>query len=99
MILQTIKSLVGGKITKEITAKDINDEDCEGFQVVNNGKIFNYIILGDEEGNYPGCLEINEVIIVAPKESDQERKERIERIERDKANIARVDAQTRSSNA
>ena len=96
MILQTIKSLVGGKITKEITAKDINDEDCEGFQVVNNGKIFNCIILGDEEGNNPGCLEINEVIIVAPKESDQERKERIER---DKANIARVDAQTRSSNA
>ena len=62
MILRTIKSLVGGTITKEITTKDINDEDCEGFQVVNNGKIYNCSVLGDEEGNYPGSLEITEKI-------------------------------------
>ena len=60
MILRTIKSLVGGTITKEITTKDINDEDCEGFQVVNNGKTYNCSILGDEEGNYPGSLEITD---------------------------------------
>ena len=60
MIMRTIKSLIGGTITKEIITKDINDEDCEGFQVTNNGKIYNCSVLGDEEGNNPGSLEIME---------------------------------------
>jgi len=60
-VIYSLNHLVGGTITKEITTKDINDEDCEGFQVVNNGKTYNCSILGDEEGNYPGSLEITDV--------------------------------------
>ena len=60
MQIFSFKVLIGGTITKEITTKDLNDEDVDGFQVVNNGKTYNCSVLGDEDGNYPGALEITE---------------------------------------
>jgi len=59
----SLKSIVGGKITKLISSNmevfgGDEDEEVEGFQVEVNGKTFNCFILGDAEGNSAGHLDI-----------------------------------------
>ena len=59
----SLKSIVGGKITKLISDNmevfgGNEDEEVEGFQVEVNGKTFNCFILGDPEGNSAGHLDI-----------------------------------------
>ena len=59
----SLKSIVGGKITKIIssTMKEYGgdeDEEVEGFEVEINGKTFSCFSLQDAEGNGAGFLDI-----------------------------------------